>query len=107
MKADVEVMRKGLQADLKGAADAWKEMPSTIGIKTSGRKITKETAIETPPNLEEKLLAIINQHVEGITLPEVAKELGIVTIVLGKAAKALLEQGKVRKEEKTYFPVII
>jgi hypothetical protein len=115
-KADVEGMRQGfrqarkeVQADLKGASDAWKEMGSAIRKKTSGGKAAPEVRAEMPveitPNLEEKLLSIINQHVEGITLSGVAKELGIVTIVLGKAAKVLLEQGKVRREEKVYFPV--
>jgi hypothetical protein len=112
MKADVEGMRDGfrqaqaeVQADLKGAADAWTEMGSVMRKKTPGGKAAPEIPVEIPPNLEEKLLSIINQHAEGITLSEVAKELGIVTIVLGKAAKVLLEQGKVRKEEKIYFPV--
>ena len=115
-KADVEGMRNGfrkaqteVQADLKGASDAWKEMGSAIRKKTSGGKVSTEVQAEMPveitPNLKEKLLSIINQHAGGITLSEVAKELGLVTIVLGKAAKVLLEQGKVRREEKIYFPV--
>ena len=115
-KADVAGMRKGfrqaqaeVQADLKGAADAWKEMGSAIRKKTSGGKSAPKAQVKMPveitPNLEEQLLTIINQHAEGITLSGVAKELGIVTIVLGKAAKVLLEQDKVRKEDKIYFPI--
>ena len=111
-QADVEGMRDDfrkaqteVQADLKGASDAWKEMGSTMRKKTSGGKAAQGIPVDIPPNLEEKLLSIVNQHAEGITLSEVAKELGIVTIVLGKAAKVLLEQDKVRKEGKTYFPV--
>jgi len=117
-KADVKGRREGfrkaqtdVQADLKGASDAWKEMGSDIRKKTSGgneeSEIRVKMPVEIPPNLEEKLLSVVNQHAEGITLSEVAKELGLVTIVLGRAAKVLLEQGKVRKEEKIYFPVII
>jgi hypothetical protein len=109
---DVGEMRKGflkvqkdVQDDLRESSIAWKEMSSTIHTKGSGRRAEKEVQAETPPNLEEKLLAIINRHSEGITLSEVANELGIVTIVLGKAARVLLEQGKVRKEAKSYFPV--
>jgi hypothetical protein len=116
--AAVEGMRKGfrqvqkeVQADLKGAADAWQELGLAKPKKTSAHKAAPEIQAETPveitPNLVEKLLSIINQHPEGITLSEVAKELGVVTIVLGKAAKVLLEQGKVRRDEKVYFPVII
>ena len=115
-KADVEGMRDDfrkaqteVQADLKGASDAWKEMTSAIRKKTSGGKaapkVQAKMPVEITLNLKEKLLSIINQHAEGITLSAVAKELGLVTIVLGKAAKVLLEQGNVRKEEKIYFPV--
>ena len=115
-KADVEGMRHGfrktqagVRTDLKIASDAWREMGSAIRKKTSGGKaapgVRAEMPVEITPNLQEKLLLIINQHTEGITLSGVAKELGIVTIVLGKAAKVLLEQGKVRREEKIYFPV--
>ena len=97
-------VQKEIKDDLKGASDAWKEMGHDGHQKASGVKVTRTVAAETPPNLEEKLLSIINQHPDGITLSDVAKELGIVTIVLGKAAKVLLEQGKIRKEEKIYFP---
>jgi hypothetical protein len=115
-KASVEGMRGSfrktqaeVKADLKGASDAWKEMGSAMRNKTSSGKPEPEEKLEKPveiaPNLEEKLLSIINQHAEGISLSDVAKELGVVTIVLGKVAKVLLDQGKVRKEEKMYFPV--
>jgi len=105
-QADVQGMRDGfrkvrqeVQGDLKGASDAWKNL-GTDGKKASVTTVTPEA----PPNLEEKLLTIINQHSGGITLSEVARELVIVTIVLGKAAKVLLEQGKIHKDEKVYFP---
>jgi hypothetical protein len=122
-KAAVSDMRRGMQqiqtevrADLKGAADAWQKITPAKHKKNGGKAIADiqeetptekavESPVEMPPNLEEKLVSVINQHVEGISLSEIAKELGLVTIVLGKAAKILLEQGKVRREEKTYFPV--
>jgi len=117
MKADVAKMNHGfrqtrneVQSELRGAAAAWKKMSSTMDKEALVSKATPEEQAEIPveitPNMEEKCLAIINQHPEGITLSDVAKELGIVTIVLGKIAKVLLEQNKVRKEEKIYFPVI-
>jgi hypothetical protein len=126
-KESVSDLRRGfrqvqaeIQADLKGAADAWQGTGPAKRKKSSGSKsaaevpaeVLAETPAETPveapaemsPNLEEKLLTIINQHTEGITLSEVARELGLVTIVLGKTAKVLLDQGKVRREEKNYYP---
>jgi len=114
-KADVAGMRKDflkvqteVKNDLKGAANAWKKMGSGNHARSpaadTAEDVEATTPVEMSPNLEEKLVTIINQHVEGITLSEVAKELGLVTIVLGKAAKVLVEQGKVRREEKIYFP---
>jgi hypothetical protein len=116
MKAQVDKMnqgfrqtRKEVQTELKEASTAWKEMRSTAGTQASDSKAVPEEQAELPVeitlNMEEKCLAIISQHPEGISLSDVAKELGIATIVLGKIARVLLEQGKVRKEEKTYFPV--
>jgi len=123
-QAAVSDLRRGfrqtqteIKTDLEGAAKAWQGIGPARHKKNGGARpaadIQAETSterpveapVEMPPNLEEKLVSIINQHVEGITLSEIAKELGLVTIVLGKAAKVLLEQGKVRREEKIYFPV--
>jgi hypothetical protein len=106
MRTGFRKVQKELKDDLKGASDAWNGMGTNGHKKAFAGKTVKAEPLETPPNLEERLLTIINQHPAGITLSEVAKELGIVTIVLGKAAKVLLEQGKVRKEDKSYFPVI-
>jgi hypothetical protein len=116
LRRDIQHTQTEVRADLKGAADAWQGIAPAKhkknGSKTNAdvqadmpTEKTSEAAVEMPPNLEEKLVSIINQHIEGITLSEIAKELGLVTIVLGKAAKILLEQGKVRREERTYFPV--
>jgi hypothetical protein len=123
-QAAVSDLRRGFhqiqtetKADLEGAAKAWQGIGPARRKKSGGAGSAEdmqaeastekpvEAAVEMPPNLEEKLVSIINQHTEGITLSEIAKELGLVTIVLGKAAKVLLEQGKVRREEKIYFPV--
>jgi hypothetical protein len=100
--------RSAVKADLQGASNAWQEMSSGISKKTSGIKVYEKVPETVPgeltPNLEEKLLSIINQHAEGITLSDAARELGLVTIVLGKAAKVLLDQNKVRRQQKVYFP---
>jgi hypothetical protein len=96
-------VRKEIQDDLKGAAEAWRDLGNIRPATASSENNPPEAPVE-PPNLEEKLLTIINQHSEGISLSEVAKELGIVTIVLGKAARVLLEQGKINKRDKVYFP---
>lgn len=94
-----------VRADLKEAAVTWKKMSSPTLKKTPAGKVTPKIPVVTPPNMEEELLSRINQHAQGITLSDIANELGIATIVLGKMTKSLLEQGKVRKEGKNYFPV--
>jgi hypothetical protein len=113
-KANVEDMRNDfrkaqaeVQADLKGASNIWKEMGSPTLKKSFGGKQSPNISMKTSLNLKEQLLSIVNQHAKGITLSKVAKELGVVTIVLGKAAKVLLEEGKVRKKAKIYFPANI
>jgi len=62
-------------------------------------------AEEEIPNLEAKLLAMITLHPEGITLAEVAEKFDVAPIVLGRASRSLLAKGKIRKEDKLYFPV--
>lgn len=56
------------------------------------------------PTLEEKFLKLVNET-PGITLVEASKVLGVVRIRLGNIVKTLIEEGRIRKEEKLYFPV--
>jgi len=109
MRHDFRSVQSEVRADLNKAADAWQGMASTIRTKRAGGKtlpeVKAETLAETVPDVREKLLSIINQHVGGITLSEVAKILGMATVVLGKAAKTLQEEAKIRREGKLYFPV--
>jgi DNA-binding MarR family transcriptional regulator len=62
-------------------------------------------AKEEIPDLEAKLLAIINEHPKGITLAEVAERLDVAPVVLSRASRSLLDKGRIRREEKLYFPV--
>lgn len=109
IRGDFRRVQAELRADLNKASDAWRGMASAIRTKSAGGKTLPEAKTQTPagiaPDLREKLLSIVNQHGGGLTLSEVAETLGLATVVLGKAAKALLEQGKVRKKGKLYFPV--
>jgi hypothetical protein len=112
-KTEVKEMRSNLRraqaevrVELSEAKMAWQELTR---IRT--RRV-EEAAVEAVPSAEEgipdleaKLLAAINEHPEGITLTEVADSLGVVPVVLGRASRKLLDEGKVRKEEKLYFPV--
>jgi len=76
-------------------------------------KVGAEKKVEVPveeeeeiPDLEGKLLAVIREYPNGITLAEVSERLGVATVVLGRTARKLIEKGMVRREEKLYFPVM-
>jgi len=112
IRSEVAGMRQETKADLGEARTAWQEL--TRGVKKATVKATPEAVKaevakaapveEETPDLEAKLLAAITEHPLGITLTEVAESLGIASIVLGRAARKLVGEGKIRKEDKAYFP---
>lgn len=57
------------------------------------------------PDLEAKLMAKVMEHTGGVTLVEIAESLGVVPIVLGRTVRNLMEKGRIRKEDKLYFPI--
>ena len=126
MKSEVAGKRQEIRADLREASAAWQELASTMQAKKAGVKAPPkvevpvaeeieapiaEEEMEAPvaeeeiPDLEAKLLAMITLHPEGITLTEVAGKLDVAPIVLGRASRSLIKRGKIRKEDKLYFPV--
>ena len=102
IKSEVAGKRQETKADLKEARTTWQGMAHTMEAKSVGVRVAPEVGF---PNLEAKLLAAINEHPGGVTLAEVAQSLGVVPIVLGRASRSLLAKGKIRKEDKFYFPV--
>ena len=66
-------------------------------------------AEEAPPeislSLEDRVLEFIERHPEGIRVGDMEEPLGVARMRLGVIAKTLLKEGKVRKEEKMYFPL--
>lgn len=115
MQSEFHKSQAEVKADLKEAAVAWQELTRGKPAKKSAVKAEPEAvkvgvaetvpAEEEIPDLEAKFLAAISKHPQGITLTEVAESLGIAPIVLGRASKKLVDEGKVRKEDKAYFPV--
>lgn len=109
--------RSDVRADLTEAGAAWQELASTMRTKRARVEMPSKAAVaeeeiaevpvaeEESPDLETKLLTAVDGHPEGITLSQVADSLGVAPIVLGRASRSLLEKGKIRKEEKIYFPV--
>lgn len=54
--------------------------------------------------LEEQILTLINEHLEGIKLTEIEKTLGVARIKAGNITRVLVDEGKVKKEGLLYFP---
>ncbi len=66
----------------------------------------KEEEEVTPEmDLDEKILQFIDKHPEGVKVGDMEEPLGVTRMRLGVIAKKLLEEGKIRKEEKMYFPL--
>jgi len=78
------------------------QVPTTKEEVPMAESIVEEGIMD----LEDKVLSIINQHPNGISLVDIAEKLGVVPVVLGRSSRSLLEKGKIRKEEKLYYPVI-
>ena len=84
-----------------------KSVPVKIEVPTKEEVPAAESIVEEGAlDLEDKVLSIINEHPNGITLMDIAEKFGVVPVVLGRASRSLLEKGKIRKEEKLYYPVI-
>jgi len=64
-------------------------------------------AEEVPPeiSLEDRVLEFIERHPEGVRVGNMEDPLGVTKLRLGKIAKSLLNEGKVRKEDNLYFPL--
>jgi phosphate uptake regulator len=102
---------------MKKASNIWQGMSETLARARKGRAVVpkveaeekvrpvEEAIEEVEVDLEEKVLEFINQHPEGLKVSDMEAPLGVVMTKLGKIAKKLLEEGKVRKEESLYFPL--
>lgn len=65
----------------------------------------KGSTVEEEVDLKLKMLEIIKDHPEGISLSDIADMLGVAYVVLGRDVKSLLDEGRIRREGKFYFPV--
>lgn len=74
--------------------------------KTLFRTEEQNLARTRKRHMEAKLLAVVNEQPEGMTLAEAAESLGVVPVVLGRAARSLLKSSRIRKGNKIYFPVM-
>lgn len=52
---------------------------------------------------EKKIISIIKEYPEGITLPEIAYIMGVAFVSLTQDMKRLLEKGLIKKKNYKYF----
>jgi len=107
MLSDFSKSREGIRDDLMEARTAWQGLASSMQTKIGGAEISMKAEApvteEESPDLEAKMLAVINEHPEGMMLADIAASLGVATIVLGRAVKSLVDKAEIRKKEKLYF----
>lgn len=120
--SDFENERKKAANGIKEMATHWQAAAATLakkrGVKPKVEAQTKARSIEEaieeitspikrkegPSNIEEKLLAVISEHPEGISLGNAARIMGIDSSTVGKLSKKLVGGGKARKKRNIYFP---
>jgi DNA-binding transcriptional MerR regulator len=118
VKSDVRQMlrrfhktRQELGVGLKKVREAHQELASTKRVRSQAvatpLKSKTPAAKEKIRDLETEMLAAIKEHPKGITLAGIADSLGVAPVVLGRVSKNLLDKGKIRKNEKLYFPAAI
>jgi hypothetical protein len=102
MLDDFSGTRGKVRNELDQASRAWKGIRSHGIPEIESKPVIKS---KSKSNLEGSLLKVISQQAKGITLSDAAHILGLKPVVLGKAARALINGAKVRKEGKVYLPV--
>ncbi|MCK4418359.1 hypothetical protein KAV79_00945, partial [Candidatus Aerophobetes bacterium] len=106
--AEVAGLIAGFKKEREETAIAWKELLTKMSAKEKKISIEPEEALqpkEKELTLEEKILEFIEKHPEGVRIGEMEKPLGVLRMMLGRVAKKLLDEGKLRKEENLYFPL--
>lgn len=122
IKKDTADLLRGFHTANEALAKEWKNLTVLMEKKRAGKeirpkvveakpKVAKPLVVKPPlkevpvvESLEAKVLGIIKET-PGISLSEIGEVLGIHFVRVGGIAKTLVEQGKVRKEEKNYYPV--
>jgi len=94
------------------------EEPVSAGIKGKEESDKNESAGEIKEekeedvdgamgkNLEEKIIRYVNAHPEGVKVSEMEEPLGEQRMRIGYVCKKLVEEGKIIKLDRAYFPKI-
>lgn len=110
MMADFEMQRIPVKKDLEEAHEIWlahSRNETTAARPTAIKKAWKETtkpAHGRETGIKGEILTVVNDSPEGVSLANAGRKIGVEWRKLIKPAKELLNQGKIRKEESSYFP---
>jgi len=109
------------QKDIKEARAHWRNLAKIMAAKRTGKRVPitevpKEA--EVPKRVEEaaeraftegelkvKAQALIEESPKGISLRQLGSKLRVAYIRLAKPIKELLDEGKVVRKDRLYFPV--
>jgi NADP-dependent 3-hydroxy acid dehydrogenase YdfG len=69
-------------------------------------KKEEETDALRGKNLEEKIILYVNAHPEGVKVSEMEEPLGEQRMRIGYVCKKLVDEGKIIKLDRAYFPKI-
>lgn len=95
-----------MSRELNGTRAAAASASRNTGGKRAAAAIKEAKKTESPIDVGKKILRFIKSHPEGVKVSDMEAPLGVVRTKLGVLAKGLLEEGKVRKEENLYFPLL-
>jgi len=114
---------QAFQSEREKMAANWQALAATMEKKRGGKPVkievkqevrTVEEAVKVEPKAKPKaepkpktpegqILALLRNHPEGMTLPNLGNEAGCHFIKLTSPMRGLLDKGKVRKEDNLYF----
>jgi predicted nucleic acid-binding Zn ribbon protein len=127
IKSEVSGMRQEMKSDMKQARTAWQGLGTARKAKSAAVKAPSKASAPVPTNptapvpikaaapvpdggtsnLETKMLSTIVEYpAGGINLKDIAGILGVAPVVLGKASTSLIKRGKIRRQNKVYFPAV-
>ena len=98
---DVSVFIKETWSTLKEAVRTILE-PSRQAVKVPSTESFKQDTAK-PPYYEE-IIELLADHPEGLSLVEIGGKLNVEWRLLTKTIKQLLEDEKIIKEDRTYYP---
>ena len=82
-------------------AKAKKVEPEAKAKKAEPEEAKEESELS---DKEEKILSIVNDNPEGISLPEIAYVMEVAYITITRDIKKLMTDGLIKKEDYLYFP---